>query len=90
MGNEVFSRRLRSVRQMRGLSIDSLCGRLKNAVSRQSLSKLEKGKMMPDSTTLIALSWALDISVDYFFRPYIISLDDIEIRSKCKLNNPFL
>lgn len=37
---------------------------------------------MPDSTTLIALAKALDVSVDYFFRPYAVSLDGIEFRKK--------
>lgn len=85
MVNEVFSRRLKSARLMRGLSMDSLCERMKNAVSKQSISKYENGKMMPDSTTLIALSQALNVSVDFFFRPYTVSLDSMEFRKKSKL-----
>lgn len=85
MVNEVFSRRLKSARLMRGLSMDGLCERMRNAVSKQSISKYENGKMMPDSTTLIALSQALNVSVDFFFRPYTVSLDGMEFRKKSKL-----
>lgn len=85
MVNEVFSRRLKSARLMRGLSMDSLCERMENAVSKQSISKYENGKMMPDSTTLISLSQALNVSVDFFFRPYTVSLDSMEFRKKCRL-----
>lgn len=85
MVNEVFSRRLKSARLMRGLSMDDLCERMRNAVSKQSISKYENGKMMPDSTTLIALSQALNVSVDFFFRPYTVSLDGMEFRKKSKL-----
>lgn len=85
MANEVFSRRLKSARLMRGMSMDNLCERMKNAVSKQSISKYETGKMMPDSTTLIALSQALGVNVDFFFRPYNVSLDGIEFRKKSRL-----
>lgn len=85
MANEIFSRRLKSARLMRGLSMDGLCDKMKKNVSKQSISKYENGKMMPDSTTLIALSQALGVSVDYFFRPYTVSLDGMEFRKKSKL-----
>lgn len=85
MENEVFPQRLKSARLMRGLSMDNLCEQMKNAVSKQSISKYENGKMMPDSTTLIALSQALNVNVDYFFRPYTVSLNGMEFRKKSKL-----
>ena len=85
MANEVFSRRLKSARLMRGLSMDSLCERMKNVVSKQAVSKYENGKMMPDSTMLIALSQALEVSVDFFFRPYTVSLDGMKFRKKSRL-----
>lgn len=85
MVNEVFSKRLKSARLMRGLSIANLCELMQNAVSKQSISKYENGKMMPDSTTLIALSQALNVCVDYFFRPYTVSFSGMEFRKKSKL-----
>ncbi len=65
--------------------MDNLRERMKNPVSKQSISKYENGKMMPDSTALIDLSQALNVSVDFFFRPYTVSLDGMEFRKKSKL-----
>lgn len=70
---------------MRGLSMDALCERAGSVVSKQAISKYEAGKMMPDSTTLIALSDALSIGIDYFFRPITVSIENIEFRKKSKL-----
>jgi Zn-dependent peptidase ImmA (M78 family) len=70
---------------MRGLSMDSLCEKAQNVVTKQAISKYEAGKMMPDSATLIALSNALSVGVDYFFRPVTVSIDNIEFRKKARL-----
>ena len=70
---------------MNGLSMDSLCEKINNIVSKQSISKYEKGIMMPESTILIALSKALNVNVDFFFRPYNVTVEDIEFRKKSKL-----
>ena len=77
---EVFSKRLKSARVMQGLSMDALCARMDNIISKQSISKYETGKMMPDSTVLIALANALQVSVDYLFRPFRTDLQSIEFR----------
>ena len=65
---QVFSQRLKSARMMRGLSMDDLRLKMGNMISRQAISKYEKGLMMPESTVLIAIANALGVSVDYFFR----------------------
>ena len=57
---DVFSYRLKQARQMKGFSMDELCSALGDIVSKQSIYKYEKGKMLPDSTILLALSDALD------------------------------
>ena len=77
---QIFSQRLKSARLMNGLSMDSLCEKINNIVSKQSISKYEKGIMMPESTILIALSKALNVNVDFFFRPYYVTVEDIEFR----------
>ena len=79
---QVFSQRLKSARIMKGYSMDVLCEQMGNSVSKQSISKYETGKMMPDSTVLIALSNALSVSIDYFFRPYQYELINIVFRKK--------
>jgi Zn-dependent peptidase ImmA (M78 family)/DNA-binding XRE family transcriptional regulator len=86
MMNAIFPIRLKQARIMRGLSMDSLCEKANNIVSKQAISKYETGKMMPDSTTLIALSNALSVGIDYFFRPVTVSIDNIEFRKKAKLS----
>jgi len=64
-----FGERLRAARAMAGLSQEELSSRMGGKVTKQAISKYEKGLMMPEaSTTLIALSDALAVPVDYFFR----------------------
>lgn len=83
--DDIFSIRLKQARIMRGLSMDALCERANNVVSKQAISKYESGKMLPDSTTLIALANALSLGIDYFFRPITVSIENIEFRKKAKL-----
>lgn len=82
----VFANRLKQARIMQGFSMEQLCNKMNNIITRQSISKYEIGKMMPDSTTLISLSNALGVSVDYFFRPLTITIDNVEFRKKSHLS----
>lgn len=68
---DIFSIRLKMARSMRGLSMDELAERMQGVVTKQSISKYEQGKMMPNSTVLLAISRALQLPVDYFFRESI-------------------
>lgn len=70
---------------MQSLSMEALCEKTGNVLSKQSISKFESGKMMPDSKTLISLSNALGVNIDYFFRPITITIENIEFRKKKKL-----
>lgn len=83
--NTLFSTRLKQARIMQGLSMDSLCEKANNALSKQSISKYEAGKMMPDSKSLIILAKALGVTIDYFFRPLNVSIENVEFRKKSKL-----
>lgn len=76
---ELFSKRLKAARKMRGLSMDELVNRMQGIVSKQSISKYEQGKMMPGSSILIAISKALQLPVDYFFRKGI-EIEQINFR----------
>ena len=67
--NDIFSRRLRQARLMKGFSLEKLSQVVTPAVTRQVINKYEKGLMMPDSRVLIALAAALGVKIDYFFRP---------------------
>jgi Zn-dependent peptidase ImmA (M78 family)/DNA-binding XRE family transcriptional regulator len=81
-----FGERLHSARVMAGLSMDQLVEGLDGAVSKQSISKYERGLMKPeDSTLLLRLSQALKVPVDYFFRDSTLSLQGVDFRKKAGL-----
>ena len=83
---EIFSARLKNARVINGMSMDGLCTKMNNLVSKQTISKYESGKMLPNSTNLIALANALDVKPDYLLRPFTVSLDRIEFRKKSKMS----
>ena len=66
MTNESFSIRLREARQMMGLSMDKLVERTNGAITKQSISRYEKGIMRPKRDALQAIAKALNISEAYF------------------------
>ena len=78
--SDIFPRRLKQARMMRGLSMEKLSRSLSPAVTRQAINKYEKGEMKPDSRVLIALARALGVKIDYFFRPFTVEVDKVEFR----------
>ena len=80
--NDIFSRRLRQARLMKGFSLEKLSQSVTPAITRQSINKYEKGLMMPDSRVLIALAAALGVKIDYFFRPFTVEVNHVEFRKK--------
>lgn len=83
---DVFAKRLKSARTLAGLSQDELVNRIEGLVSKNAISKYEKGEMMADGKVLIALANALSIKPDYFFRPFTVEIGNIEFRKKSKLS----
>jgi Zn-dependent peptidase ImmA (M78 family)/DNA-binding XRE family transcriptional regulator len=83
---EIFSKRLKSARVLASLSQDQLVEKMENVVSKNAISKYEKGEMMADSTVLLALSKALNVKPDYFFRPFTVEIEKVEFRKKQKLS----
>ncbi len=83
---EIFSKRLKSARTLAALSQDQLVEKMGNIVSKNAISKYEKGQMMADSTILIALSKALNVKPDYFFRPFTVEIENVEFRKKQRLS----
>ena len=63
-----FGERLRELRLTRKMTQEDLAKQV--SLEKMSISKYETGKMLPSSTTLIALSKIFDVKVDYFFREY--------------------
>ena len=82
---QTFSKRLKSAREMRGLSMAGLSAELGNSVTPQAIYKYESGKMLPGSPLLVDLSRVLQVPADYFFRPFAVNISGIEFRKKSKL-----
>lgn len=80
-----FGLRLRAARKMAGMSMAALAEKTGAVVTKQAISKYEKGLMKPSSEVLIALSQALGIKVDYFFRSSDMTIAGLEFRKKSKL-----
>ena len=69
---------------MAGLSMAELSAK-SGMVTKQAISKYEKGLMKPDSQVIIAFAKALNIKIDYFFRVSEIKVSNIEYRKRSKL-----
>lgn len=82
---EDFGKRLKNARIMRGFSMDELCLKIDNSLSKMAISKYENGKSMPNSSVLMSLAEALNVPVDYFFRPSVFSVESIHFRKKSSL-----
>lgn len=82
---DIFSQRLKNARVLAGISQDELVKRIQGMVSKNAISKYEKGQMLADSKVLIALARALSVKPDYFFRPFAVEINNIEFRKKSKL-----
>lgn len=80
-----FGERLISARKMAGLSMEALAQKAGAIVTKQAISKYEKGKINPASDVLLALAKALDVKVDYFFRSSEIAISGIEFRKRSRL-----
>ena len=81
-----FGIRLKSARRMAGMSLDALAQKTGGIVTKQAISKYEKGMINPGSEVLLALARALNIKVDYFFRPAGVSIAGLEFRKKSRLS----
>lgn len=79
---DIFPRRLRQARLMRGFSLEKLAQSMTVPISKQAINKYEKGQMKPDSRILIDLANALNMKIDYFFRPFTVEVDKVEFRKK--------
>lgn len=80
---EVFSQNLRSARKIARLSMDALASKV--GISKQAISKYEKGMMLPDGKVLISLARVLGVKSDFFFRSHEVVLQNIEYRKRKRL-----
>ncbi len=80
-----FGNRLRLARKMAGLSMEDLVNKSEGVVSKQAISKYEKGIMKPSSDVLIRLATALGVKPEYFYHHSKIELSRIQFRKRSKL-----
>lgn len=81
-----ISKRIKRAREMRGLSLQDLSGRLQNKISRQALHKYEKGTAMPDPEMVQDIAQALNLKADYFYREKTVDLNEISFRKLSSLS----
>lgn len=67
MTKDLFAIRLSEARLMKKLSMDKLAELVGGVITKQSISRYERGVMRPKHDVLQALARSLDISEDYFF-----------------------
>ncbi len=76
--------RIRRARLLRGMSLEALALRLGD-ITKQGLSKYEKGLSTPNSQRLLQLAKALEVSPEYFFRTQALPLAPLEFRKLAKM-----
>ncbi len=84
MDKNMFKERLKLARLKAGLSLDNLAKEIckKKEISKNALSKYERGEMMPSSDILILLTQTLNVSLDFLFNDQVLKLEKIEFRKK--------
>lgn len=74
--------RLKLARTAAGLSLRGLATAMQDLVTAQAIGKYERDEAMPGSTVLIALSVALDVSIDYLLSQDRVALEAVDFRKK--------
>jgi Zn-dependent peptidase ImmA (M78 family)/DNA-binding XRE family transcriptional regulator len=77
--------RIRRARVLRGLSLEALAQQLGD-ITKQGLSKFEKGLAVPNSTRLLQLAQALEVKPEYFFRSDAVALSPLEFRKRARMS----
>lgn len=86
LASNIFGNRLKLARKMAGFSLQELADALENKVSKQALNKYEMGQMNPSGDVLVAISSALNVKPDYFFKKQQVELGEILFRKKASLS----
>ncbi|MDH0863153.1 XRE family transcriptional regulator [Mitsuaria sp. GD03876] len=76
--------RLRRARVLKGLSLDELAQAVGD-ITKQALSKFERGDAVPNSTRLLQFAKALGVRPEYFFRADAVTLAPLEFRKLARM-----
>lgn len=82
---EIISQKIKNARALKGFSQQELADMI--GVSKQMISKYEKGESIPASSNLLKLGKALKVKIDYFFKPSKIELGVLNFRKKSSFSN---
>lgn len=82
---EIVSQKLKNARALKGFSQQELANMI--GVSKQMISKYEKGESLPTSTTLLKLKKHLNVPMSYFFKSSKIELGVLNFRKKSSFSN---
>lgn len=72
---KLLAQRVKSAREMKGLSLQELAALLDRKISRQALHKYETGEVIPDQLMIRDIASVLDLKPDYFYREQITEID---------------
>ena len=75
----MLNERIRRARVLKGLSLQQVADQLGD-ITKQALSKYEKGKDTPNSTRLIRLAEVFGVEPEYFFRTDTVDLGEVDFR----------
>ncbi|MFO7867413.1 MAG: XRE family transcriptional regulator [Candidatus Aminicenantes bacterium] len=81
-----FAHRFKTARKMAGLSMEDLVSKTGRVVTRQSVSKYEKGVMRPSPEVLRKLAEAMNVQTGFFSRGRKMNLARLQFRQKSKLS----
>ncbi len=76
----LVANRIKNARVLNCLSQQNVANEI--GVSKQMISKYEKGEAMPSSSKLLKLAKLFHLKIDYFFRSFQIELGEINFRKK--------
>lgn len=82
----VFGMRLLAARTQAGLSQDALVRLLNGQISKTAIARYERGEMEPGLINAKLLAEALKQSMDYFYRPFTMSITSIDFRKNASLS----
>lgn len=82
----LFGKRLRQFRLAKGLSLDALAGAMGDVVTKQSLSKYERGASLPSQIVLEKLAEALDVRIASLNHRPVVEVEILEYRRRSRLS----
>ncbi len=81
----IISQKIKNARILNGFSQQELADSI--GVSKQMISKYEKGIAIPTSAIILKLGKYLKVQIDYFFKPTKIELGVLNFRKKSSFSN---